>query len=97
VNLNLIDILRKYNSVLRGIDNYYSFVTNRGKMHTIQYLLHHSCAKLFSRKLKMHSRSRVFHKFGKDLKVFRQVGNKKEIYNFKLSSSYYVTREFNIN
>ena len=35
----------------------------------IQYILHHSCALLFKRKLNMTSRASVFKKFGRTLKV----------------------------
>ena len=88
INLDLKEILFKYNSILQGIVNYYSFATNRSRLQFIQYILYHSCAKLFGRKLKLNSRKVVFSKFGTNLKI--KSNNKN--YSFKLHKSFKATK-----
>lgn len=80
---------------MRGIAGYYSFADNLSRLQLIQYILHHSCAKLFARKLKLSSRARVFHKFGKDLKVVNRVNGK--VTKFNLTRSFVRTGKFHIN
>jgi len=69
VNLPLCDIVKKYNYVLTGIVNYYSFAYNRAQLNFIQYLVQHSLACTIMNKLKLTSRAQVFKKFGKSLEV----------------------------
>ena len=62
-------ILALYNSVYRGIVNYYSFAHNLGKASGyIHMILKSSCAKLLAAKYSLESRKKVFMKYGKDLK-----------------------------
>lgn len=61
-------ILRLYNSVLRGYLNYFSFVHNYSRLGWyLYYILHSSCAKLLAAKYSMRSQRKVIRKFGKDL------------------------------
>lgn len=67
VNISHEDILRYYNSVVRGILNYYSFVDNHKSLGSIVHGLKHSCALTLALKYKIRHRSKVFKKFGKKL------------------------------
>ena len=101
INLSLKDILTKYNSVMQGISNFYSFADNRARLQLIQYILLHSCAKLFGRKLNLNSRNVVFSKFKSNLQVKAPVSDapnsKSKIYSFKLAKSFKATGKFLIN
>lgn len=69
-------ILMRYNAVINGFYNYYSFVYNLPQMHSlINYILHHSCAKTLARKFNLISRAAVFKKFGRLLTA--NLGNQK--------------------
>lgn len=94
INLELAEILRRYNSVLQGIINYYSFATNRARLQFIQFILLHSCVKLFGRKLKLNSRKSVFSKFDSNLTVKDKNGKK---VSFKLHHGFKATGKFLIN
>uniref|UniRef100_UPI00237B0FCE hypothetical protein n=1 Tax=Schizosaccharomyces osmophilus TaxID=2545709 RepID=UPI00237B0FCE len=93
INLSLYDIVLRYNAVLIGFVNYYSFAANRCRLQLIQYILQHSCAKLIAQKLNLNSRAKVFKKFGYYIRV--QSGNKST--KLKLSNSYKQITKFNIN
>lgn len=61
-------IILRYNSVIRGYLNYYSFVDNYpAVVWMVKFTLLHSCAKTLARKLNLGSRAAVFAKFGKNL------------------------------
>jgi hypothetical protein len=62
-------ILERYNAVLRGYLNYYSFTHNYGTFAaTVEYILKGSCAKLLAAKYSMKTLVKVMNKFGKQLK-----------------------------
>ena len=67
VNLEHPDILKYYNSVVRGIQNYYSFAKNRVSVAWIGWLIKESCALTLARKFKLKTLAKTFKKFGKDL------------------------------
>lgn len=69
MNHDLKTIIEKYNSILRGYRNYYSFSDNFARMQVIQFIIQHSCAKTIMRKNKLHSRAQVFKKYGSNIKV----------------------------
>ena len=69
INQSLRDIVKKYNEVQNGFISYYSCCENKSRLQLIQYILHHSCAMLISRKMKLNSRAKVFKKFGKNIKI----------------------------
>lgn len=96
-NLSLYDIVLRYNSVLQGLVNYYSFADNRPRLQLIQYILLHSCAKLFARKLKLGSRAQVFKKFGSNIRVSDESERKTKTISMKILNSYKPTRRFMIN
>ena len=68
VNMDHADILKYYNSVLRGILNYYSFADNRKSLGSVVRALQMSCARTLALKFKLRFASKVFKKFGKHLK-----------------------------
>jgi retron-type reverse transcriptase len=76
INLSLYDIVLRYNTVLLGLVNYYSFADNKPRLQLIQYILHHSCAKLIGRKMNLHSRAQVFKKYGTRIQVTDWEGTK---------------------
>lgn len=67
INLEHPDILKYYNSVVRGIQNYYNFTRNRVAVAWIGWLLKESCALTLAKKFKLKTLAKVFNKFGKDL------------------------------
>ena len=67
VNYDHADILRFFNSKIRGILNYYSFVDNSKSLGIVVHMLKHSCALTLALKYKLSHRSKIFKKFGKYL------------------------------
>lgn len=67
INLDHPDILRYYNSVIRGLQNYYSFSRNRVSIAWIGWLIKESCALTLARKFKLKTTAKAFEKFKKDL------------------------------
>lgn len=62
-------IIALYNSVYRGITNFYSFAHNLGHAGGyVHMILKASCAKLLAAKFSLNSQKKVFEKFGKNLK-----------------------------
>jgi len=62
-------IIYQYNSIFRGILNYYSFAFNRSNLVSIlNYYLKGSCAKLLATKYSLRTQAKVYKKFGRDLK-----------------------------
>lgn len=67
INLDHPDILRYYNSVIRGVQNYYAFSRNRADVARIGWLIKESCALTLARKFKLKTLKKAFETFGKDL------------------------------
>jgi group II intron reverse transcriptase/maturase len=78
-NLDMADILRYYNSIIRGLLNYYSFADNRSTLGMIVHGLKHSCALTLRSKFKLESRAAVFKKFGPHLTYTEVVTNQKGV------------------
>ncbi len=97
INLSLYDIVLRYNAVLQGIANYYSFADNRPRMQIFQFIIQHSCAKLIARKLNLHSRAQVFKKFGNNIRVIDREGSKEKQISLRILNSYLPLRKFLIN
>jgi len=97
INLTLYDIVLRYNTVLQGIANYYSFADNRPRMQFIQFIIQHSCAKLIARKLNIHSRAQVFKKFGNKIRVIDREGSKEKQISLRILNSYLPLRRFLVN
>jgi len=83
-------IILRYNSVIDGLYNYYFFVNNTADFWNIQYFLQHSCAKTLARKLNLHSRAKVFQKFGYNLTARAEPGTKQKDIGLKLRDSFAV-------
>jgi hypothetical protein len=63
------EIILLYNSMYRGIINYYRFAENFNELSSkVHYILRESCAKLLAAKLSLGNRAKVYAKFGKNLK-----------------------------
>lgn len=61
-------IILLYNTVYRGIIQYYRFVYNFNELSSkVHYTLKESCAKLLAAKYSLNSQAKVFAKFGKNL------------------------------
>lgn len=70
-------IIYNYNSIIRGYSNYYSFITNRGKvMSWLFYVLRDSAARTLSHKLSLGRRAKVYAKFGMMLTIKYRKENK---------------------
>lgn len=93
INLTLYDIVLRYNAVLQGIINYYSFADNRPRMQFIQFIIQHSCAKLIARKINLHSRAQVFKKFGNNIRVIDREGSKEKQITLRILNSYLPLRK----
>lgn len=68
INLDHQDILRYYNSVIRGVLNYYSFANNRKSLGSFVHGLKLSCARTLALKYKRRHASKVYRRFGSKLK-----------------------------
>jgi group II intron reverse transcriptase/maturase len=68
INLDHADILRYYNSVIRGILNFYSFANNRKSLGSLIHGLKFSCARTLALKYKLRFASKTFSRFGSKLK-----------------------------
>jgi hypothetical protein len=74
-------IIALYNSVYRGLINYYSFAENRNRISSsVHYILKTSCSKLLAAKFKLVTQSKVFAKFGSNLKGEDRIGFVDAIY-----------------
>ena len=68
INLDHVDILRYYNSVMRGTLNFYSFSNNRKSLGSFVHGLKFSCARTLALKYKLRFASKVYRRFGSKLK-----------------------------
>lgn len=72
--LEVHEIVRRYNSIISGILNYYSFVSHRSVLWKIIDLYRKSCALTIADKLRLRTASKVFYKLGRNLVVKNDVG-----------------------
>lgn len=83
-------IIIRYNYIINGLLNYYSFVDNLHEFHTIiNLVLRHSCAKTIARKYRLSSRAKSFEKFGLNLTT-----KDGDPMGLKIPDSYTKTRKF---
>lgn len=75
-------IVSHFRSVFIGIENYYSGITRRQRLQYLNYLLQMSCAMTLAHKHRSSS-SKIFSKYGKDLKVPIPGTNKFSRYPYK--------------
>jgi RNA-directed DNA polymerase len=73
-------ILKYFNSRIRGILNYYSCVHNRNELWSIVRFLNYSCALTLARKYKLKSLAKTFKKFGRNLEFVNNIGKKYKIF-----------------
>jgi hypothetical protein len=66
-NLDIVDIIRFYNYVFRGIWNYFGFVDNSSNLVKIWWVLKESLAYTLVRKLRIRGLSKVFKQFGSNI------------------------------
>jgi group II intron reverse transcriptase/maturase len=92
INLNHADILSYYNSIIRGILNYYSFVDNYTRLGALIKLhLLRSCSLTLALKYKLRHKAKVFKKFGSELTC------PDTSVKIKIPQSFKRTGQFNIN
>lgn len=73
VNHQLVDIIRHYRSVKRGILNYFNVANNYGKLAAkVHFTLKYSCVLTSASKMKFKTKKKVFKKYGKDLKLLNE-------------------------
>lgn len=88
-------ILIRYNSIIRGLLNYYSFVDNFNIFTTIAgFILRHSCAHTLSRKLNLGSRASAFARFGKNLTARSKVKGKNKQMSLSIPKSFTKSKDF---
>lgn len=68
INLDHQDILRYYNSIIRGVFNYYSFANNRKSLGSFVHGLKLSCARTLALKYKLRHASKIYKRFGPKLR-----------------------------
>lgn len=68
INLDHADIIRYFNWIIRKNFNYYSFANNRKSLDSFIHGLKWSCARTLALKFKLRFASKVFRKFGSNLK-----------------------------
>jgi hypothetical protein len=67
INMDQPDIIKHYNSLMRGFYNYYCICRNMNHLANILWLFKESCALTLARKFKFKTMKKVFTRFGKDL------------------------------
>lgn len=89
------EIVKRFNSVLRGIMNFYNTAENRSQLAEVVYILEYSLAHTLGAKHGM-SLPKVFSKFGKPIKVVIANGKKEKEVRFdkpdSLAASYLNTK-----
>jgi len=68
LQLTEIQLIQRYNAVIRGLLNYYSFVDNFSNLHQVIHILRYSLICTLARKLRLNT-AKVIKRFGKDIKV----------------------------
>lgn len=74
INLDHADIIKYYNSVIRGVFNYYDFVDNRTDVLYAVWLIKESCALTLAMKFKVRTMGKIFRKFGPNLTYSKDNG-----------------------
>lgn len=81
--LPIRDIILRFNSILQGVMNYYSFCDNRLKLNKIHWILKESLRKTISRKLKI-NKTEFLYKFGNNIThKFTLENDRERIISFK--------------
>ena len=80
---NAYEIVHRFNSVIRGVERYYSGVTQKNALVKFWHILKRSAALTIVHKFNKKNVSWAFHKFGKNLTAINPK-NGKGIYLYKL-------------
>lgn len=67
-------IVKRFNSIISSLLNYYSFVNRRSDLWKICDVLRKSCALTLADKLKLKTAAQTFQKFGRNLSIKNNVG-----------------------
>ena len=67
-------IVKRFNSIINGILNYYSFVNRRSDLWKVCDVLRKSCALTLADKLKLKTAAQAFQMFGRNLSIKNNVG-----------------------
>lgn len=73
IHLDHPDIINYYNTIIRGIYNYYCICRNHNQLFNVLWLIRESCALTLARKFKLRTMKKVFSLFGKDLTYTKKV------------------------
>jgi len=92
VNLDPRETIHRYNSILWGILNYYSFVDNYTALQRIQFILQHSLAKTLCNKLRISTRRQLFEKYGANITWTTEVNKVKKTTELKLNHNWKIDR-----
>lgn len=73
LSLEVRQIITLANSIIRGYENYYSLVQNKGQLCSyIYYIIKDTVLRTLAHKLSLSSRAKVIKKFGPDIALFDQ-------------------------
>ncbi len=73
LSLEVRQIIHLANSIIRGYENYYSFVLNKGKLCTyVYYIIRDVTLRTLAHKLSMGTRAAVIQKYGTDIALYDQ-------------------------
>jgi len=91
INFDHATILQYYNSVIRGLLNYFCFVNNHKSLGSIIHGLKFSCARTFALKYKVRHAAKIFKRFGGFLKC--------PVTSYKLfiPSTFKASKKFGVN
>lgn len=76
--LTEIQLIERYEAILRGFLNYYAFVDNFGKLHSIMYILKYSLICTIARKRRLNT-AQVIKRYGKNLTITTENGLKRSL------------------
>jgi len=97
ISLTHQQILNYFNSLIRGILNYYSCVHNRKQLWSVVRFLNFSCALTLARKFKLNTLAKTFKKFGRDLTFQNETGKKYKIFRFANFRMLQINERFKVN
>lgn len=73
------DIVKRFNSVVRGISNYYCLSTQQSVLYELFHMLRRSCALTLAHKHKKKTAKWAFDRYGNNLEIMEPVNNNKVI------------------
>jgi len=73
-SFELKDLVQLYNSKIRGVLQYYSFINSKSDLWEIIDIYRKSCALTIADKLKLKTSAKVFAKYGRYLKIKNESG-----------------------